>query len=327
MRKTSWVATILLATMCSTPLLAQKFGKVSAEDWSMKQYPDAPDAPAVILYKSVEAVYELSNSFSSYSGANLDLSVNSIAHSGTNNIDFEGTRTTYNYKIRTKILKDEGKGYANIDILYYDAKNKSREEFDDLGHLKVVILSQNEKGKVSKYSLRTNEFVTEQYNDFYKVLHITVPQAKAGDIIEYQYQITSSRPTFLYDWSFQEDIPVMYSKCDYDIPFMLSFNMNTPIDKRIKSSVEQGVIRLQSSSGDMKAPKSLPTNHYIIEGTNILPKSMDDSRKDDNIEAAKMTATRGKISNLNATIKGISNKLPAPLPNDKGHLTFNPKQK
>jgi hypothetical protein len=86
---------------------------------------------------------------------------------------------------------------------------------------------------VVKRKINTRSFASERIDNNYMVLHVTVPDVEAGSIVEYQYSITSTRPTFLYDWVFQESIPTVHSKCDIDVPAFLQFKMNTPINKLI----------------------------------------------------------------------------------------------
>ncbi len=132
----------------------------------------------------------------------------------------------------------------------------------------------NEKGKVVKKNMKTNAFVKERVDSNYVVLHVEVPDVQVGDIIEYQYNITSIRPTFLYDWVYQECIPTLHSLCDIDIPAFLQFNMNVPIHKCMKSSVEAGHLAYDSNRPDLKKGKSCPTNHYKIVGDYLLPEEL-----------------------------------------------------
>jgi len=308
----------LAACMCCSSVLAQKvnakFGKPSEEEWSLTQCDFQPEASAIVLYKSIEATYDLSTAFNAYSNVSTEMSVSNIANAGGNGLDFERSMVTYNCKLRTKILKEEGKEYANVDVIYYDNKKQNIDEYDEINHIKVTLYSKNEKGKVQKKNYRPENFKREAVNDFYFVLHFAIPEAKAGDIIEYQYEITSRRATFLYDWSFQEQIPVLYSKCDFDIPAMLAFKMNTPIDERIKSKVEQGQLRIESGVGDMQAAKTYPTNHYVIEGNKIPA----------NAEMADLKAGKG-INNLSATNNNQVRRRPVAMPEGKHHLTIGAK--
>ena len=121
------------------------------------------------------------------------------------------------------------------------------------------------------FIVNTDNFVKESINDKYKVIHVVVPDVQPGSIVEYQYKIVSPRASFLYDWSFQECIPTVRSKCDIEIPAFLQFKMNVPINRLVKSGVEVGHLAYDTNRPDMKKGKTCVTNHYKISGDYILP--------------------------------------------------------
>ena len=198
-----------------------------------------------------------------------EISSDNISDFGKNDIDDSNILVNYEFRLRTKILKPEGVGHANIDITYFYSDNNK--VFDELSDLKVRVFSKNAKGKVERKNVNTASFVKERVDDNYMVVHVVVPDVQAGSIIEYQYNITSPRPTFLYDWVFQECIPTVRSKFDIEIPAFLQFNMNVPINKLIKSGVEAGHLAYDTNRPDLKKGKSCPTNHYTVVGDYILP--------------------------------------------------------
>ncbi len=262
--------------------------------------------------------YKISRQFQSYSNVDTELSVSSLDNIGST--DNQSITMTYEVKLRTKILKNEGTKYANIDIVYFNMEDDSK-MYDEFGRVKVTVLSQNEKGKVQKSDVKASNFTDERVNKNYKVRHIVVPDVKAGDIIEYQYEITSTRISYIYDCSFQEEnIPVLYAKCEMNIPAMLQFNMNTPVHPFIKSKAEAGVIHGELAGGDMQASKSYPSNHYTIEGHDILPKALDLQRKNPTADAAKVSSEATDMLKTLSAIKNPGVAKPAPIPAGKAHL-------
>lgn len=298
-----------------------KWGKPSQMEWDLLAWGEAPDAEAIVLNRTMEVSYEITNQFMPYNNMNTELSLSSIANLGTNDNKFMSV--TYENKLRIKILKDTGANYANLDILYLDDADDPR-LIDELSRVKVTIFSKNEKGKVARRMIKNESFKNDRINAHYSVFQVRIPNVKAGDIIEYQYTITSTRVTFLYDSSFQEEIPVLYAKCDMDIPALLQFDMKVPIHPFIKSKVEQGVVRATQVTGDMQAPKSYPSNHYIIEGHDILPKGLDLQRNDPSIEKAKVNTSPGRIMKTFAIIKNVPNTAISLIPEGKSHLMINP---
>ena len=264
------VACFAFGSMANAQLPNEKFGKPSSMEWEFNGWGDAVNADAIILCKTMTATYQLSDQvFSNTQGS--DFGFDNLQDFSKNEIDDSSILVKYEFRLRTKILKPEGAKHANIDITYYDPDNNKNVSFDELSDLKVRVFNKNEKGKVEKKNVNTASFVKERVDANYVVVHVVVPDVQAGSIIEYQYNITSPRPTYLYDWVFQDCIPTVRSKCDIDIPAFLQFKMNAPINKLIKSSVEVGHIAYDTNRTDMKKGKTCATNHYKIIGDYILP--------------------------------------------------------
>lgn len=295
-----------------------KWGKPSQTEWSLQAWGEAPDAEAVVLCKTMNLTYALSSQFASYSETGTsEMSLSSIANLGSN----ESTLATMNYdvKMRTKILKDSGAKFANVDIVYFNMES-DRKMLDGLGRIKVTVFSMNEKGKVQRREVKAKEFTEDRVDENYVVRHLKVDGVKAGDIIEYQYEISSTRISFLYDFTFQEEIPVLYAKCDMDIPAFLQFNLNTPVHPFVKAKAESSSIVMEQSAVDMQAPKRCPSNHYVIEGHDILPKGLDLLRKNPTTEAAKVQSNGAEFLRTVAVLKNQNIAKPAPMPIGKSHL-------
>lgn len=264
------VAFFAFGSIAEAQLPNEKFGKPSSMEWEFNGWGDAVNADAIILCKTMTATYQLSDQvFSNTQGS--DFNFDNLQDFSKNQIDDSNILVKYDVRLRTKILTPDGARHANIDITYYDPKNDKIMSFDELSDLKIRVFTKNEKGKVEKKNVNTSSFVKERVDDNYMVVHVVVPDVQPGSIIEYQYNVTSPRPAFLYDWVFQESIPTVHSKCDMDIPAFLQFKINAPINKLIKSSVEVGHIAYDTNRPDMKKGKTCATNHYKIIGDYILP--------------------------------------------------------
>lgn len=287
--------------MADAQLPNEKFGKPSSMEWDFVGWGDATNADAIILCKTMKVTYQISDQVFNNNRADTDLSSANIDDFGKNQIDLENILVKYEFRLRTKILKPEGAKHANIDITYYNGDKYKTVNNDELMDLKVRVFTKNEKGKVEKRNVNTDGFARERVDDNYTVLHVVVPDVEPGSIIEYQYNITSTRPAFLYDWVFQEDIPTVHTKCDIDIPAFLQFNMNVPINKLIKSGVEVGHLAYDSNRADLKKGKTCPTNHYKIVGDYILPQDE-------------------KIANFTSMITTPNVTLPAYMPEGVTHL-------
>lgn len=262
-------AFLACGSMVNAQLPNEKFGKPSSQEWEFSGWGDGFDADAVILCKTMKATYQISDQVANFNRNSSDVSSDNISDFGKNQIDEGNILIKYEFRLRTKILKPEGSKHANIDITYFSPENEN--VFDELTDLKVRVFSKNEKGKVERKNVNTASFVSERVDDNYIVVHIAVPEVQAGSIVEYQYNITSPRPAFLYDWVFQDCIPTVRSKFDIDIPAFLQFNMNVPINQLIKTAVKEGRLTYDTNRPDLKKGKSFPTNHYTVVGDFIFP--------------------------------------------------------
>lgn len=260
---------------CGNAIYAQlpneKFGKPSNQEWDYVGWGNASNADAIILCKTMNVTYEINDQFGNMAEGVNELNAESLQFLGNNRIDNSGILVNYDFKLRTKILKPEGAKHANIDITYYEGKDRTESNHDELTDIKIKVFSKNEKGKVVNKKINTSGFIKEHLDDNYVVLHVVVPDVEPGSIIEYQYTIRSPRPSFLYDWSFQECIPMVHSKCDINMPASIKFDMNTPINKLIKANVVADMITYDQNRTDMKGGKKCRTNHYTISGDYILP--------------------------------------------------------
>lgn len=261
------VAALLI--VCAASAQNSKFGKPTQEEWELKSVSFAPDADAVVLYKSVEVNYTLSGAFSAMSsGGEGSLDDDSFSAMGRNKyISPENTTMVYDVKVRIKVLKDSGTGYTAMDIISFSDKTdmNMRDEFYEMS---VMVLS-NVDGKVKKKRVSASNFKDERIDEHYSIRHIRVPDVKAGDIVEYQYKLFSLRSTFIFDTQLQEGIPVMYAKCMMDIPFFLQFNVNKPEIPNVTAGVTLGQVLIKSPNNDSQMPRKVNTNVYTIEARDL----------------------------------------------------------
>ena len=193
------VAFLACGTMANAQLPNEKFGKPSSMEWDFVGWGDATNADAIILCKTMKVTYQLSDQVLNSNHSYSELGYENIDDFGKNEIDDANILVKYEFRLRTKILKPEGAKHANIDITYYNVDDNKLTNVDELSDLKIRVFTKNEKGKVEKRNVNTSDFVKERVDNNYMVMHVVVPDVQAGSVIEYQYNITSVRPVFLYD--------------------------------------------------------------------------------------------------------------------------------
>lgn len=170
-------------------------------------------------------------------------------------------KVEYTIKKRIKILSQEGVDAANISIPYYSlASGNSAQE--KLRAIKATAYNM-ENGKMVKTKMGNDLIFEERIDKKHARTKFTVPQAKAGTVIEYQYIKSSDFFYQIDDWYAQEEIPVLYASYEIVIPSMFLFNMEQGGANYLQNYSEPTSQRF-SAEGD-------PTlsNRYTFTGRNL----------------------------------------------------------
>lgn len=205
---------LLVSFFCSSLKAQQveKFGKVSKEVVEMTSYEKDKEAEAVVLF-------DVGNTY-------MDFSEN------------EGRFVIRHEKHkRIKILKQDGTKYANVEVSFYvPDNNKGKEKITGL----KAITYNAENGKVVETKMEKDAIFTEETNKNWKKQKFTLPNVKAGSIIEYRYTLSSD---FIYEfqpWAFQDAIPTMFSEYKIAYPeyytYQIHFTGYEPLAKSEKGS-------------------------------------------------------------------------------------------
>ena len=267
--------------LCWTAATAQnlKFGKPTNEELSMTVYEPDTAASAVVLCDLTTVSYTM---------------------------DFYNFLVDYQVKRRIKVLKDEGKNYADIAISYI---NNETEEYaqESILDFKATIYNQQD-GKVVKTKVGAEKFFRERLDEDYMLAKLALPQVKAGSVIEYEYTLHSNIYYHIYDWDAQDEIPVAYANYRLEIPAILIFNVETTGLQRLESTVSQGTLLFKSNTSNLSAPSKCNTNVY-----NCTARHLPALRKDDfvwNVRdyATKVTAELMRINNPSGGFREVRRK-------------------
>lgn len=121
-------------------------------------------------------------------------------------------------KTRIKILKKEGFEYATVKTpLYKDASSREILSVSDAYTYNLV------NGKVEKTKLKSDGEFNEKIQGNHFLNTFTMPNVKEGSIIEFTTKLTSPYFTYIPEWVFQYDIPVIYSEYSLRFPQSLIF--------------------------------------------------------------------------------------------------------
>lgn len=155
-----------------------KWGNVSTEEFNYTDVNFEKGAPAVVLYES----------------------------------GFMTIRNPIQTKVyrRIKILDSKGLEYAT-QVLTFQHKNK----LQSISGLRAQTLN-NEGGKTVSSPVKSNEFYTTEINDIFTKIEFAFPNVKVGSILEWEYTFNTSNMRWIEAWSFQDEIPTVFSTYKID---------------------------------------------------------------------------------------------------------------
>ena len=169
-----WIGNIAYA---QTQVQEMKWGKVSPKEWALKQCNYDPQAAAVVLQSVGQITF------------------------------VKDEPTAIEKHVRIKILKKEGLKWANVTIPYY-----AKDRYELISNLKAHTINSTPNGSQVIIPLRTSDIFTQKQNKYYKVKKFALPSVKVGSIIEYKYYMKTHSLFNLEAWTFQNEIPTLYSR-------------------------------------------------------------------------------------------------------------------
>lgn len=129
-----------------------------------------------------------------------------------------------------------------------------------------------------------NAIFREAYNKYYTLVKFTLPNVKAGSVLEVAYSIASRRVWDLPDWKFQHHLPVLESEYYVKIPKYYTFNQTSkgyyPI--HVERNNSNGIIAFKDGSTlnytedtykySVKDMPAFPVDEYLTTPDNYLSK-------------------------------------------------------
>ena len=186
-----------------------KFGKLSNEEIAMTLYEQDSTADAVILF-------DIGKSSFSYTQG-------------------KGFTLTFERHVRIKFFNQEALEHAKFDVRCYDNGKGDEEDFHSLKAYTFNI----ENGKViDQIKFSKKDIIEEEISEHWTANKFTLPQVKAGSIIDVTYKVTSPFAYNLEKWYFQQDIPVAYSEYITKIPEY--YNYSTKMKGYLNIQHEEG---------------------------------------------------------------------------------------
>jgi hypothetical protein len=153
---------------------SSKIGQININELSINRYEKDTTANAVVLYEHANYYIDEDKDY----------------------------KKTTDYYFKIKIISKEGADKATVEIPVY-GKEK-------LHSIKAITYNLSEDGKILKTHLLKNKIYEKDLNTKWKETTFTLPNIKAGSVIEYTYSVTSPY-SGIDDWEFQSDIPKIKS--------------------------------------------------------------------------------------------------------------------
>lgn len=183
-----------IAILQSISVLSQKFSEsyenLNNYELNLQSYEKAPNTDAIVLFDKGDIKF-----------------VEDV--SGKLVVRLKKTK-------RIKILKENGIEFATVNINLYSPKKGDAEYVTKIKGQSIYL--NPETGRVEKVDLKKENIYEKDYedSDSYRVKSFTIPQAKVGSIIQYEYIMESPYVTTL-NWNFQSKIPTVLSLIDLHI--------------------------------------------------------------------------------------------------------------
>ncbi len=214
----------VLLTALQTLLIAQNteniFGAIKKEEIQMQSCTYDPTAEAVVLFDIADARFE------------------------DRSYAFE---IVYERSSRIKIFNESGLKWATIEIPFYQ-KGRICEEIQELEAFTYNV----EDGSLTRTSLNLKTCYVEKKNDYWSVKKFAMPNVKPGSIIEYRYKLRSQYLFEFRDWTFQAEIPVIYSRFSTRMIPFYQYVWQLQGAEKLDSYQEYDEGGLQSSKGKIK---------------------------------------------------------------------------
>jgi hypothetical protein len=208
-------STFLLKAQQAAIPVYQEYGKVDKQDLEMTACDFEKDANAEVLIDKGDLYY-----------------------------DSQWNVTIERHK-RIKIFNDNGKENANVRLEYI-----SYEHLEYITGLQAETINLTD-GKVEITKIDKKQIYTQAIDKYRSAITFSMPNVKAGSIIEFKYNWTTSDLTNMPPWYFQEKIPVRYSEIFTHIPEYFYFTVQSKVYKPYaisSSTTENGRLGMGSDA-------------------------------------------------------------------------------
>ena len=265
---------VLLLFFITLNLFAQdfKFGKISKEELTQKEYTQDPSAAAAVLFREVTINY--------------------------NYVKNEGFMVETNVHERVKIYNADGFKFGTISESLYQSGNTA----ESLSGIKAFTHNLKD-GKIVETKLSKNDIFNEEVNKYRLRKKFTMPNLQEGSVIEYQYKIQSPFSSNIDEIILQYDIPIVKQEIKVVIPEYYTFNERTKgyLMFDIKKSSLHGQINFTSNARTNRNTRVVSASK--VSSSSLKYRNNVSSITMDNVPALKEEPFVNNMDNYRSALK------------------------
>jgi hypothetical protein len=165
---------LALVKVCAAQTTLPELGEYTEAEKSITECPFDKEADAVVIFDEARADHD------------------------------DQYKLIYTRRTRLKILKPKGIHYGDVSIRYY-----SKDDAEYIGDIEAYTYNPKSAPDIKK--VPQSAIYRQKVNDRWSVVKIAMPDVQPGTIIEYKYITTAKSYSYLDDWYFQGELPVMHS--------------------------------------------------------------------------------------------------------------------
>ncbi|MEN3324581.1 DUF3857 domain-containing protein [Mariniflexile soesokkakense] len=150
---------------------------------------------------------------------------------GNSYVDQDDFKLKTEVKRKVKILNREGFDKANITIYLYN-NSKGAETAKNI----IATTYNLNDNNIVTTKLDRKDIFEEKYDENHTLIKFTLPNIKEGSVISYSYTLSSPFMFNYKGWSFQEDIPKLYSEYRASIPGNYEYNIKLIGGRKLKTN-------------------------------------------------------------------------------------------
>ena len=202
---------LLISISLTTVLKAQDFtyGTFKQEELSMKHYDRDTSAHAVVLNE--------------YGRARIDV------------VSDDKIKIIYEYHVKIKIFDSKGFDEGNAMIRLREGSDDNEEVQNITG----VTTYTDDNGMIKTAELEQDKIYKTRENKYWTLVKFAMPDLRNGCVIEYKYTTYSPFWDYFPSWSFQSDIPKIYSEYDVHIPGFWLYNASIRGDLKLTKNASE----------------------------------------------------------------------------------------